>query len=154
MARTLSGILNLPMVETDSLVEQSAGRTIPEIFRELGEAAFRDLEFQALAGALSHGVSVIALGGGTLLRGDALEMVTGCCRVFTLLAETQDLLARNNGGRPLAASESELRNLLDSRGEHYRGLPCPIDTSRKTPAEVAGEIAGILRREDPARWSP
>ncbi len=57
-----------PFYDTDEMVVKLAGRGIPEIFASQDEAAFRDLEAQAVAQAARERGGVIATGGGVLLR--------------------------------------------------------------------------------------
>ena len=150
----LAELLSLNFVETDLLVEETAGKPISWIFSNLGEAAFRTLEKNAVREALSKKPCVIALGGGTLLDHETRELVESHCIVFTLWAPPETLVSRNNGDRPLAASEEMFAMLLKGREEHYASLPGRICTHGKTPGQVAMTILEMLRKEDPARWSP
>lgn len=54
--------------DTDALIEQVAGQTIPEIFAQSGEATFRDLETQVLAQLAPYTRLVVATGGGIVVR--------------------------------------------------------------------------------------
>jgi Shikimate kinase len=67
VGRILAESLDLPFFDTDTLVERTAGVSIPEIFRQHGEARFRALErgvIESLAGV----EGVISTGGGGGLR--------------------------------------------------------------------------------------
>ena len=48
VGKELSALLSLPVVDLDTFIENSAGRTIPEIFATDGEPAFRAMELSAL----------------------------------------------------------------------------------------------------------
>lgn len=146
----LAELLSVNFLETDHLVEETQGRTISWIFKNLGEAAFRALENQAVKKAVSSKALVIALGGGTLLDLNTRKLVEAQCRIFTLWATPETLVSRNTGGRPLAVSEEMLYRLLRERKEHYASLPGRLCTDGKTPRQVATIIAGILRKEDPS----
>lgn len=151
----LAGIMGGVFLETDREIEKALGKTIPEIFRDLGEEAFRSAEAKAVRSILesnSFRRAVVALGGGTLLHRETREMVEARCRVFTLTAPVETLVERNRGGRPLAATEEQFRELLERRAEHYASLRNQVNTEGRTPEETALEIAGMLRKEDPARW--
>jgi shikimate kinase len=67
VGRALSARLDLPLVDTDRLIEEHAGKSVAAIFGGEGEEAFRDLEETAVAGACAQ-VSVVAVGGGAVLR--------------------------------------------------------------------------------------
>ena len=60
LARRLAQLLPLELHDTDDEIAQSAGQTIPDLFKAQGEAAFRALESQAVAQAGSQGGRVIA----------------------------------------------------------------------------------------------
>ena len=47
VGRCLSQLLKMPLVDTDQMVEETAGHTIPELFAQEGEGAFRDRETAA-----------------------------------------------------------------------------------------------------------
>ena len=55
-------------VDTDALVEEKAGRSIPDIFKDDGEAAFRALEAEVIADVCKENGQVIATGGGSVLN--------------------------------------------------------------------------------------
>ena len=60
VGRALASRLRRPFVDTDTLVEQRAGRSVPRIFAEDGEAAFRGLEADVVAAAgESHGTVIV-----------------------------------------------------------------------------------------------
>ena len=64
----LSERLGLPFVDSDVIIEQRSGRSVPQIFAEDGEPAFRALEHQVIAGLLDGPALVLALGGGAAER--------------------------------------------------------------------------------------
>ncbi len=146
-ARILANKLGMKFLDTDYMVESASGRSISELFTEIGEIEFRKLEKQQLFAAVKNDNSVIALGGGTLLEPDALQIIMKLCTVFTLTAPAEVLTLRNNGGRPLAADDQAFRNLLAARQLHYRNLPGKIDVSHLSPEETAQEICRLIRKE-------
>ncbi|NLT17702.1 MAG: shikimate kinase [Clostridiales bacterium] len=60
--------LGLGFLDLDAEIEKSAGRTIPEVFDDEGEEAFRDMESRALESAAHMDGLVVATGGGCVLR--------------------------------------------------------------------------------------
>ena len=66
VARLVARRLGLPFVDTDELIEERAGRSIPAIFAAGGEASFRELERKVVAEVLDGLEAVVALGGGAL----------------------------------------------------------------------------------------
>ena len=89
-------------LDLDNEVERLAGRSIPEIFSERGEGAFRSLEKAALAG-LPGDVGVISLGGGTVVDDDTRQMLLRDGILITLTADPTVLANRvgTGQGRPL-----------------------------------------------------
>lgn len=126
VGRALARRLDRPLRDTDALVERRAGRSVREIWRDDGEAAFRDLESAALAEALGEeNPSVIAAAGGVVLRDDnrvALEQASA--HVVWLLADVEVLLGRVRRGmhRPALDDDPEgaLTAMFESRAPLYR----------------------------------
>lgn len=134
--------LNRPFVDTDSVIEQRFGMTIPAIFQAEGEAGFRRREsivVQSLAEV--HG-QVIATGGGTLLEPTNRRLLESTGVVVCLVARP-DVIERRLGdgeGRPLAPN---WRALLDERHSVYDSLPHHVDTSDREPGQVAEEVLAL-----------
>jgi len=68
VGRLLAEVLGYDFVDSDSLVEEAAGMSIPDIFAIHGEATFRELETQAISRLASMGRLIVATGGGAVLR--------------------------------------------------------------------------------------
>ena len=64
IGRRLASALGMPFMDADAEIEAAAGRSIVDIFAELGEAAFRDGERRVIARLLSGPPHVLATGGG------------------------------------------------------------------------------------------
>src|ERR1700688_3748359 len=76
IGRRLSVRLRLPFMDGDSEIERAhAGMTIPEIFAAYGEPYFRDGEARVIARLLDGGPSVLATGGGGLMREEARKRI-------------------------------------------------------------------------------
>src|SRR5581483_3263648 len=104
VGRRLAERLGWPLIDTDVLIERNAGRTIPQIFAQDGEAGFRDLEAAALREALSQPPAVVATGGGIVLREQNRALLRAQARVVWLDASTGTLTARlaaHDEARPL-----------------------------------------------------
>jgi len=70
LGRRLANALQLPFLDLDDYLEEWSGRSIPRIFEESGEEAFRKLESEALRDTARLPSAVIACGGGTPCFGD------------------------------------------------------------------------------------
>ena len=77
--------LKAPFFDTDKLIERQTGVSVAELFAHGGEKPFRVLEFDVISTLASKKArSVIALGGGALLRRETQSVVFGCGRVVYL----------------------------------------------------------------------
>ena len=84
VGRCLAEADGLPFIDLDEEVEIAAGREINDIFSTDGEAAFRDMEIEALRRAVAAGDAVIALGGGTPCREEAQGIIARAGRLVYL----------------------------------------------------------------------
>lgn len=154
VARGLAERLGFDWVDADDEVEHRAGKTIAAIFEEDGEAAFRDLEAEVVT-ALSHRrQTVVALGGGAILR-DANRSAIFSSGIVVWLTATADTIAER-----LAADEStpsrrpnlapgggrrEIETVLAAREPIYRECATfEVDTDGMTSSEVVDTIVKLL----------
>jgi shikimate kinase len=150
VARLVAERLGWPWIDADVELEQRAGKSIAEIFREDSEKAFRDLESQVLAELIRLERHVLALGGGVVLRPENRKLIKQAGSVVWLTADPATIQSRiaedpmTAARRPnLTASGGidEIRTLLAQREPLYRECATlVIDTVGSTLAEVADEI--------------
>ena len=117
LGQLLANEMNRPLLDTDAMVEQMAGKTIPEIFEQDGEEAFRALETLAVQKACSLQGHIITTGGGAILKEENRHAMKQNGRVC-LIERPLELLARI--GRPLSQGENALENLWQKREPDYR----------------------------------
>ena len=113
----------LGAVETDALLQEKAGMTIPEFFAEFGEDAFRALEAEVVGAALeSADGGAVALGGGSVLSDRVREMLSRHIVVWLQVdaREAWRRIARSD--RPLAKNADDVARLLDQRLPFYESL--------------------------------
>jgi 3-dehydroquinate synthase len=111
----------------------------------------RDLETNALKQIMSDKESVIALGGGALLREDNRALIEKNGSVVLLAAELQtlaDRLQNDPNERPLLAGDlkSKLASYLNERTEHYASFPLRVRVDEKKPEQIVHEIQVLLGR--------
>ena len=145
----LARALSLEFVDLDRVIVRSAGKAIPQIFAEHGENHFRDLEHNALLQTLDGGTpSVVACGGGTVVRPDNRTLLRDVATVF--LREDTDVLYQRTRGtdRPLrAASLEEFELRYAERLPLYRDVAdIEVEADGRPPAKVAEEVLGCLSR--------
>ena len=145
----LARALSVEFVDLDRVIVRSAGKAIPQIFAEHGENHFRDLEYNALLQTLDGGTpSVVACGGGTVVRPDNRTLLREVTTVF-LREDTDVLYRRTRGaGRPLrAASREEFGLRYAERLPLYREVAdIEVEADGRPPAKVAEEVLGCLSR--------
>jgi shikimate kinase len=110
----LAARLELPFADSDQVVEQHAGRPIPQIFAEDGEPAFRALEHQVIAGLLEGPDMIIALGGGATEHPRTQDMLGRGAHVVYLQVSYDQALQRvgQDAGRPMLARPMLARPML------------------------------------------
>ena len=148
--KILSANLGLTFLDLDAEVEREARQKIPEVMASGGEAAFRDLETAMLRSSLTSPDTVIALGGGALLREENRSLAERSGKVVLLHADLATLLKRlahDGVERPLLSGkpEEKLPALLERRAEHYASFPLRVDASG-TPQQVAWELQRSIGR--------
>lgn len=93
IGRLLAGRMGLPLIDLDEEIARAAGRSIPEIFAEEGDAGFRLHETAALGRALNAGEAVIATGGGIVTREKNIRMMREKGVVVWLCRPLEDMIA-------------------------------------------------------------
>lgn len=151
----LAGRLGWPFVDTDVLVEKRAGRAVADIFKEDSEEAFRRLEQAACLEAAAGRRQVISTGGGALLFPRNRAVLTVDNLLVCLTCDPEEIARRVEGdpARPLLAglTGSELlariKEFLAPRQAIYDALPHHIDTTHRTPEEVADEVLALWHQQ-------
>ena len=145
VGKVLADFLGCPFMDLDDLVVKKAGKSIPDIFAQDGEPAFRELEAQVLRKTVAkyaESTAVLALGGGAVLAPASAALLHEKTVCIYLRATLDTLLARLEGetaGRPLA--DASLADRLASREPIYEETAhVIIDTDGLSPDEVADEI--------------
>jgi shikimate kinase/3-dehydroquinate synthase len=150
VGKTLAQQMGLSFVDMDALIEEQAGMPIPQIMSEQGEPAFRDKESAALKQVVESETSLVALGGGALLREQNRALAESAGMVVFLQASVDTLVARLSAdySRPLLAGDirERLSGLLERRKEHYASFPVRFDSDALTPAQIAWQIQVALGR--------
>ncbi|GIK29420.1 MAG: shikimate kinase [Chloroflexi bacterium] len=142
VGRLVAGRLKLPFIDTDALIEARTGRTIPAIFAEDGESAFRAMERDVCAELADQRGLVIATGGGTLIDPRNCAVLAPNAMIVCLWASPEAIESRlsHTGHRPLAAT---WRGLLEQRTPIYRQLPYHVDTTGRAPHDTAQEVIAL-----------
>lgn len=121
VGRRLAGALGLPFHDADAEVEAAAGRSISEIFGDLGEPAFREGERRVIARLLDQPPHVLATGGGAFMSPETRQLIKSKAVSVWLKADL-DVLARRvarKDNRPLLAGKDPLAVLQAQAAARY-----------------------------------
>jgi shikimate dehydrogenase len=154
VGKVLARQLGLPLLDTDALVEQKTGRSIPSIFHEDGEERFRAEERDVIASLPPENV-VISTGGGAVLDPKNMEHLRRQSILILLTADIDTIEPRlAHSPRPALTSlplREEISALLDNRRQHYyASADFCTDTSETTPQEAGDRILRFLKEGVPS----
>lgn len=146
VGKALSRELSTSFEDSDALIVEREGRSIPEIFEAVGEPGFRVIEREVVLSALASNVGVLALGGGSVLDPAVQDAITKSSAIVIFLrVGLSNVLARltAKGERPLVAEDPKRQwlEILARRQPIYEKLATlEIDTDNKKSHEVAREL--------------
>ncbi|BAK35937.1 shikimate kinase/3-dehydroquinate synthase [Microlunatus phosphovorus NM-1] len=145
IGRLLAERLGLPFVDSDLVIEHEQRRTVPELFAEVGETGFRQVEEQTIADLLDGPACVLSLGGGACGSTTTRELLRGHTVVY-LHVDLDEALARARGDRyrPLLG-RPDLPELYASRLAVYASVATltSLTTGRRVE-DIALEIVSQL----------
>ncbi len=148
VGRELAAMLDMTLVDTDRVVEQDDGRTIPEIFAREGEKAFRDKETAAVKRAAGMTNVIIATGGGVVLREENMDALGKTGIIFFRDRALADILGEDLSGRPLLSGDAKrIYDLYDRRIGLYRKYAQHTISNTDTARAAAERIAAIYEEE-------
>jgi shikimate kinase len=123
VGKRLAQALDLPFRDADEEVEAAAGRSIPEIFEQLGEPAFRDGERRVIARLLEGPPIVLATGGGAFMNAETRDLIKARSVSVWLKADLPVLARRvaRKDNRPLLTGRDPLTVLQEQAKARYPG---------------------------------
>lgn len=163
VGRQLARRLNWAFADSDAEVERRIGCTIRAYFEQHGEAAFREVEQNTLAGLLDRDRLVVATGGGAVLREANRQLLASRAEVVYLRSTVEELMRRlrRDTHRPLLQVNDpmrRLRELFEQRDPLYRECArFVIETGRPSVSILSGmilmqlELSGVI---DPGQAPP
>jgi shikimate kinase len=166
LGRNVARRLRLQFVDTDRLIEDMTGRTIPEIFGEDGEPAFRAFERQAITEIMAQCNQVVSTGGGAFVDLENREMLRTGNLVVHLQVRPEtvvDRLRNSKSGRPRPLLDStnpleRVIQLMAERKEAYTAAHVTIGVDNRSRYEIVGELRrrwlAWLRAHHPSMAAP
>jgi len=146
VGRLLAERLDWAFVDLDKVIEDAAGKTVPEIFAAEGEAGFRKRETEALREVAKRRKTVVATGGGAPCSEENLEAMLAEARVLWLDVTAEEAVRRAGkvSGRPLLDGAADpvaaARTLLDARRPYYQRAHAGVETMDYSPNEIVNQL--------------
>jgi len=155
VGKALAEKLGREFIEMDSLIEQEAGKTIPEVFQQDGEITFRELEIEVTRQVSVKKNVVIACGGGVVLNKINIDRLKQECLIVYLTASPGVILKRtlaDETERPLLKTPDRVRQieqLLKFRRPFYeRAADLKVVTSSLDIDSVAKQIIEKVKENE------
>ena len=155
VGRRLAARLRVPFVDADQEIEAAAGKSIPDIFEEHGEAHFRDREYRVIQRLLVGPAKVLATGGGAFMRAETRRAIAEAGVSVWLRAEFDVLMrrVRKRDNRPLlqtANPENTMRELIAQRYPIYAQADFVVESRDVAHDVVVDDIVRVL--DDAGLW--
>jgi len=149
VGKALARELERDFLDIDELIEKESGISISEIFFNFGEEHFRRLEAEKAKEVSKYENTVIATGGGIVLREENMKNLRKNGVLICLSARPEVIIARTKAekNRPLLDTpypSETIKELLRFRAPLYARAEAMIDTSDLTIDEVVTEIKKII----------
>lgn len=117
LGEALSKEFNKQLIDIDTVIEENAQKSIPEIFAEYGEPYFRQLEHEAVLSTAKNTHLVIATGGGSILNPANVRALQQNGILFFIDRDIEQLETR--GHRPLSKDKATLQTMYEKRYPLY-----------------------------------
>jgi len=147
VGRELARHLGYRFIDLDEQIVEKIGKSIREIFSELGEAEFRKLESAAIHSCSDLDRSVVALGGGAYVKDENRMLVRAIGKSVWLDCPFETCLERISGdkSRPLLSNVDDMKVLFDQRRSAYAQADYRVQTSSLSTESLVVEIITLLQ---------
>jgi len=146
VGRALARQLDYDFLDLDELIAKQVGKSVQEIFAELGEGNFRSLEREAIRSCEQLPRAVVALGGGAYEDENNRNVLRRIGQTVWLDCTLEVCLRRITGdkSRPLLGDKGAMSKLLEQRRTAYAEADFTVRTGERSPEQLAIEIANWL----------
>ena len=153
VAFSLARECSMPFLDTDARIEALCGMSISDVFKEYGEAYFRDKETRLLMSLKEEGYrGILSTGGGMPVKEENRQLMKEIGKVFYLKAKPSTIAARlsHDNSRPLLAGakdqaekEQRIAEMLAQREPAYETA---ADVVIDTDELAVHEIVDLIRK--------
>ena len=136
-------------VEMDQMIVENEGMAIADIFKEKGEAYFRELETELIKSFVGVEPAVISCGGGAVLKEENVRLMKECGKIVLLTAEPETIYERvkDSTERPVLNGNMNvgyIEELMEKRRPKYEAAAdVRVATDGKTSEEICEEILAV-----------
>lgn len=147
VGKELAKIMGRKFVDTDEMIEDETGISIPAIFAARGEDYFRDLEFEICKKTADLKNAVISTGGGALTFERNVEALKKGSKVVFLDASFDVICTRVGDGasRPLFKNKENAKKLYEERRAKYLAAADFVVDGDIAARKTAVYIADLFR---------
>ena len=138
VAAIVAEALSRELVDTDEVIIASEGVEITDIFKKLGEEAFRNMETSALRELSKRTSLVIATGGGAILRDENVRALRKNGRLFFLDRPPEKLIPTES--RPLSSDREAITARYNERYSRYLAVADERIDADAEPSAIANLI--------------
>lgn len=148
-AACLAEMTGARQVEMDQMIVENEGMAIADIFKEKGEAYFRELETDLIKSFAGVEPAVISCGGGAVLKEENVRLMKESGKIVLLTAEPETIYERvkDSTERPVLNGNmnvSYIKDLMEKRRPKYEAAAdVKVATDGKTAKEICGEILEV-----------
>jgi len=138
--------------DMDDLIEISEQRKINDIFKESGEEYFRNIESKILEKVISNKDCVFACGGGVVLKGENMDMISENSYVVYLMISPAEAIKRlsRSINRPLLPYKNrneKIYELINTRSKQYcKYADIIINNEKISPENTAKKIIARIKK--------
>lgn len=150
LARRLARECCLAAVDIDRCIERSSHMRIKQLYAEVGDARFRELEAEQLDAFTQGDPVIIACGGGIVMGAHSREIIRERGFALHLRTTADESMSRisNPTTRPFFEDSDTVRKVCHERAPYYEELAdATIDVEGKTVGQVAFQVQDLLVEE-------
>jgi shikimate kinase len=152
VGRALAQRIGFQLLDSDVEIERQQGKTVPEIFEQQGEPAFRVMERTFIESGHPTERCVVACGGGLVVQPGMLDLLKTKGVVVCLHASLETVLKRTQGNknRPLLNVDDpmdRIRALYAAREGIYRHSGTLVLTDGRPLPDIVNHVLRVWKRE-------
>ena len=122
IGKILSEKMEVPLSDTDKIIEKEVGKTIYEIFNDPGEKYFRQVEEKVVGRLLDKAAHIISTGGGSILSSKTRKAIKS--KSFSIWVQCNvDIISKrihDQEKRPLLKNKNILGTLVEKNRERVK----------------------------------